>query len=448
MYPAPLQQTPPEVSFPLLECLPAPQGWQVYRVPDRTVPLVVVQLLLPVGSAHGPRPGIAQLTMRGLLRGTRRLSAEEFHRRLERYGAVVSVRVGRDSSVVSCMCLSAALKEVGELLVEMLAEPALLEGELQREQKRQYAAALEWCQEPESLAEYALFSTIAPEHPYRCAPVGTPSTVMALAAEECRQWYATVQRVRPRLLLVGGAIESEEIEGWVEHLHALLPADTVPVSALPELPSEWGYRVALIHKPGAVHSSVALTLPAPSLGEETYPSTYLLTTLLGGYFLSRLNRRLREQEGLSYGVGATVVTLRAGSLILITGSFDTAQVGYACTLIFQELERLGSEPVTREELQRGLRVVSGALLRQMVTLEGVVGFSGAFLVHGLDPDFPAQLFARLRSATPEEVWPVQHHLFRVERAALAISGPIEELRSQMASYGPLEEVEPPCSEGS
>lgn len=446
LYTAPLQKTLPEVTFPSLQPISAPSGWQLYVLTDTTVPLVVLQLLLPVGSAHAPQPGLTQLTMRGLLCGTHRLSADEFHRRLERHGAMVSLRVGRDSCALACVCLSSALPEVGELLREMLAEPALADEELQREQQRQYAALLEWCQEPDALAEYALFSALAPEHPYRYLPLGAPSVVATLTAEECRQWYATLLRFRPRLCLVGGAVEVESIVQWLDRLHCCLPAATESVPALPQLPSRWEHTVALIHKPGAVQSAVAMALPAPSLTEEGYAEALLLTMLLGGYFLSRLNRRLREQEGLSYGVGATMAPLRAGALILITGAFDTPQVGRACQIILQEVERLGTEPLEQEELQRGLRVVSGALLRQMVTLEGVLSFYGGFLVQGVSPEFPVQLFARLRTLTPEAVWPVQQRLFRAERVALALSGPIEELRYQVASLGRVVEIAPPCPE--
>jgi|GEM_PF-1162118 len=443
---APIREDFPEIVIPPLREVSGAAGWRLYTMPDPTVPLVVVRLLFPVGSAHAPQPGLARLTMRGILRGSRHRSAEQFHRQLERYGAIVDVGVTKEISWLSCTCLSSVVEEVRELVVEMVAEAELSEEEIRREQQRQRAALLEWCQEPESLASYALLSAIAPQHPYRYPELGTLPTLLSLTAQDCHRWYGILQRTAPRLLLFGGALSEAMIDRWLHRLCPAFPTEIVQAPTIPPFPQEWERKVVLIAKPNAVQSTVVMALPAPSLGDQDYAAAYLVTTLLGGYFLSRLNRRLREHEGLTYGVGASLVATRTGGLLLISGSFDTARVGHACALIIQEIERLRDELLPLEEVQRVVRVISGGLLRQMVTLKGVLGFYAPYLAAGFSADFPSVLFARLRSLGPEALLPVQHRLCRLEHLAIAASGPVEALLPQMASLGPVEQIEPPCAD--
>jgi len=443
LHKAPLRTELPRVDFPPLYELSAPQGWRWAVLPEEDAPVVVWHLVLPVGNAVAPRAGLTRLSLRSLLRGTRRLGAEELHERLEATGARLDISVGQDFSVVHCLCLPVVAEHVFALLEEILAEPAFASEEVERERQRQEAAAREWCQDPEALARYAFFRALDPEHPYGQPLLGTPASLAQLTAQECRRWYEQVCRAAPRLCLVGGAVSERQAQQWMERLAQLFPSESCSMLP-PALPRQWQRRIGLVEKPAAVQSCLTIGLPAPSPQEVDYTAASLLTTLVGGYFLSRLNRRLREHEGMTYGVSAVLSPFRAGSMVLIEGAFGMEWSERACAIVLEELERLRQEKVPQEEMQRVVRVLYGSLLRQTVTVEGLLGFYTALLVHELPVDFPQRFLAELRGLTAAELFPVQQRLFRPEQAVIGVSGEPDKLLPQLSPLGPVEVIERPC----
>ncbi|MCS6965621.1 MAG: insulinase family protein [Candidatus Kapabacteria bacterium] len=441
---APLRKELPTLSFPFLRELPAPAGWRCYLLEDTSTTLVVCQLLFPVGSIHAEQPGLARLTLRSLLRGTRRLRAEEFHTRLEAYGATLQISVGREWSSVSCVCLHSVWGEVSRLIQELLAEPALSPEEVLRERQRQVAALLEWCQEPESLARYALFQLWAPGHPYSIPVLGSLPALLELTAEECHRWFeSTFRQAVPRFLLMGGMVTEDEVRRWVEQLGGVFAGGGFTPS-FPPLPQWEGRRVAVIAKESAVQSALALGLPAPTPAEEAYAAAYTTAAYLGGHFLSRLNRRLREQEGLTYGVSALTRAFRTGGLVLVEGSFALDRAGEVCASILEELEQLRDSCIPVDELQRVVRVIYGSFLRGLVTVQGALGLYATLLIHGLPSDFLQHFLERLRHLQPEELLAVQRHYFAPDRAIIAVSGETEQLSSQLASFGKLYHIPSAC----
>jgi len=383
------------------------------------------------------------LTLRSLLRGTKHQRAEEFHCRLEATGATLEVAIQQDFSVVRCLCLRTVLSEVFPLVLEMLAEPAFLEEEVSRERQRQEVALEEQCQEVEALARFAFFTLAAAGHPYSQPRLGKRSVLPHLTADACRRWYEVMCRAVPRIVLIGGDLRAEEALQWLERLQGAFPAEGVE-STLPPLAGQWQRRVALAAKPGALQSALTFGLPAPRAGQEAYPAAYLIAASLGGYFLARLNRRLREYEGMTYGVSAVLLSLRAGGLTLIETSLATEQLGHACARVLDELEWLQHNPLPQEEFQRVLRVVYGATLRQTVTLDGILGLYSSALVHGLASQYPQHFLEALRRLTPEELLAVQRDFFRPELVLIAAAGDPEEVAPQLAGFGRVETVPSPC----
>ena len=64
--------------------------------------------------------------------------------------------------------------------------------------------------------------------------------------------------------------------------------------------------VVLVDHPGASQVSCGRVFPAPGRLDPELASFEILTELLGGGFTSRLNHRLREELGITYGAGASL----------------------------------------------------------------------------------------------------------------------------------------------
>src|SRR5690606_25415562 len=84
---------------------------------------------------------------------------------------------------------------------------------------------------------------------------------------------------------------------------------------------------------------------------DYFPMLLMNDVLGGGGFTSRLTKRIRSDEGLAYGAGSGLITP-----VYYPGewraSFQSKNrtVAFATKIVFDELERVRTEPISEEEL--------------------------------------------------------------------------------------------------
>ncbi|MBO7101334.1 MAG: insulinase family protein [Bacteroidales bacterium] len=151
----------------------------------------------------------------------------------------------------------------------------------------------------------------------------------------------------------------------------------------------------------------------------------ILTSLLGGYFGSRLMSNLREDKGFTYGISAHMQEYGDGTTvfyILSDVAAGTAQV--AVDEVMSELRRLGEEPVSQEELDVVRNVLAGDAMR---ALDGV--FERAerqcdIIENGhswlMDPDFGKIL----HEVTPDQLCDLARRYLNPEDMTVALAGVI------------------------
>lgn len=146
------------------------------------------------------------------------------------------------------------------------------------------------------------------------------------------------------------------------------------------------------------------------LGKIAWPRTHpdfwylsLLSTILGGYFGSRLNKVLREEKGLTYGVHAFITQLKNSSFFTIHSELNRANRNEAYDATLSVFEELKTELIKIEELEMVIRYIKGNLLQ---AFDGAFAQSNYLLTSQtlkLDPNRAHRYFDFLNKATPEKI---------------------------------------------
>lgn len=95
-----------------------------------------------------------------------------------------------------------------------------------------------------------------------------------------------------------------------------------------------------------------------------YPKLKIVNTLLGGYFGSRLMQVIREQKGLTYGIGSSIVSLEHSGYWTVQGDVLLDKVDEVIADIGLEINRLKTELVGEEELTMIKNYLRGDILQQ------------------------------------------------------------------------------------
>ncbi|MCA1582060.1 MAG: insulinase family protein [Acidobacteria bacterium] len=251
---------------------------------------------------------IASMTAGELTKGTERRSKFEIAEDLESRGA--SLSFSSDSSdPVGTDIAGAALSRDADLLldrlVEILRTPAFPEEELEKEKKRLAGAIRQQQDQTSARAQDAAARRIYPPgHPFhRRTGEERIARLESLTRSDLRGFYDARYSAGTLRLVVVGDVNADAILDGLERRLAdwrrggppdIPPVpvpDPVPVSESVEMPDKANADVVLA-------TPAALTRPDPS-----YLACVLANSALGQSSLtSRLGVRVRDTEGLTYGI--------------------------------------------------------------------------------------------------------------------------------------------------
>jgi predicted Zn-dependent peptidase len=141
---------------------------------------------------------------------------------------------------------------------------------------------------------------------------------------------------------------------------------------------------------------------------------------------SRLFTEVRERRGLAYYVyGHNQAYTDAGSLYAQAG-VDINRIEDAVTTIAAEFDRIATEPVASDELEKARNFVKGRFVLSLEDPKGVIlfGLRGEVLENrAREPD---EVLAGFDAVTSEDVQRVAQDLIRTDRLNLALIGPFDD----------------------
>jgi predicted Zn-dependent peptidase len=100
----------------------------------------------------------------------------------------------------------------------------------------------------------------------------------------------------------------------------------------------------------SAHFSLSFLVPS-TLHEDSYALS-ILTCILGGDTHSRLFKAVSQCKQLAYGIGSSYETTYNKGVIKISGNIISKRQGEALETIFDEMEKLKSQPVNSTEIER------------------------------------------------------------------------------------------------
>jgi zinc protease len=348
-----------------------PPHIQVALLPKKTRgETVQVYVTLRYGGAESLRGFESAADFLPLLmtRGTRQLSRQQLQDELDRRRATLSARGDTGEAFFTIVTKRSELVPVLELLRAVLREPSLPADEFETMQRRQIASLEEQFNDPAALAGIYVRRTANP-YPatdVRYIPTLPESIARATAVnrEQVAQLYREFLGARGEVAVVGDFEPAPVMESLQQ-----IFADWEPRNAYKRIP-----RVAFTNVSGGLQridtpdkanaTYMAGYVFAMKDTDPDYPAMLLSDFVLGGGSLSsRLGDRVRQKDGLSYGVGSSFAadTLDARASFTLYAICNPQNMPKVVAAVKEECERLIKEGVTADELERAKQ----GYLRQM-----------------------------------------------------------------------------------
>lgn len=430
--------------FPDFEHHRLDNGLGVWFVPLPDRELVSIHLLTDAGAAAEAeeQAGLASLTARLLVTGTQRLDAAAFAETTERLGIEVGSESSWDSARAGFTALGSKLEDGLGLLAEMLRSPRLDSGEFDRIKSERLNDILQSRADPGRLADESFLREVfADAQPYGRLASGSPETVGGLAVEHVRDFHALNYAPNVADIIIAGAIDPTSALVSIERNLADW-SGTAPGHRSFQPEQRGGRRVVVVDRPGSVQSELRVGHLGIDRHDARYFPALVMAALLGGVFGSRLNLRLREELGYTYGARCAYDPRRAVGPFTATTAVQTEVTVDAIRELLGQFERIRQEPPSEDEL-RGVRdYLVGVFPLRFETTGGIASAIEPLAVYDLPNDWWHTYRTSLESVTAEDVHRVARELVRPEEALILLTGDAQQLRGDLegADLGPVEVI--------
>jgi zinc protease len=434
----PAAATPAPVTFPAWQRLDLKNGLQVVLIEEHGLPVVYVTVAVRAGTAmDGREPGVANLTWDLLDEGMGDLSAGGVANAFGDIGTGVDLGASREWGTASIRVQRGDLERGLELLGQMVRSPSFNASDVDRVKKRQLASLQGKQGDPETLAWQLLMAEVyGNDHPYGHPGDGTPASLEKMKASSVKRFWSEHFGPKNAALIIVGDVTADDARALAEkHLGRWRGGPSkAPKPPAPPKPRK-GTRIVVVDFPGAPQTMIRVGRAFVSATDPELPQAIVMNQILGGMFTSRLNLKLREEKGWSYGAISTVDARYGPGPLLISTDVQTDKTGDALVEVMMQLDTLKTGGVTDEELA----LARANFVRSLPGLFALAPLQSARAVEtfalGLPPDHHQKLAAAVEAVTADQVKAVAARAIALDDLVVVLVGDRATIMGQLEGKG-------------
>ncbi len=303
--------------------------------------------------------------------------------------------------------LGSDLPLVLELTAEQLRRPLLAEAEF-RKQQVQYASRLRRMMENTGSQASAALSRLiyGPAHPgWTADPAEDLLRVEDLTLDAVRDYHRRHLMPQDLTLVTVGDVDPAALQQPVEAAFGDWQG-VAPEGRMDAMPLGTPAREVDIRMDDRENVDVRMGHGVPMLRTDpAFLPLFIGSFILGGNFSARLMRVIRDEMGLTYGIGAGLSGmshLNGGHFqVAVTLSGDNLERGIEETR--REVERFARDGVTAEELAEKQETITGGYQVGLGTTGGIATALLANALRGYDSTYIDEYVDAIRSVKLEEV---------------------------------------------
>lgn len=427
----------PRFTLPQGESFKLANGLTVIHHYKPGLPLVAAQLVVRSGSAENPAdvPGLAGFTAQMLEEGTATRSAPQIADEIAQLGAFLDTGTGLDASMVSLLSLRANFAPALDIMADIVLRPAFPNAEVERQRADRIGELIQQRDDPESVAAVAAAGALyGSGHPKGYGQLGTEPAIRAVTRDDLVDFWRRHYVPGNAALVVSGDIARGELKALVESRFAAWARADVPDGDAGE-PAGTPARLVLVDQPGAVQTALRITSIGVARTTPDFPALQVLNAALGGMFSSRLNDKLRETKGYTYGISSWFRYDRTPGPFVVAGSVRRDATGASVREIFSEVNAMRDAPLPAAELDtaRDAQVLS---LPGAFETNADIGASMAdIFIYSLPLDYYARLPGQLSAVTAAQVQAAARKYLGPDKMKVVAVGDRKRILPQLQTLG-------------
>jgi len=398
-------------------------GLVVYIAEDNEIPWFNASLMVKTGPFLEPTnkigvEGLVSSIMRS--GGSTTMNGEQINERMDFL-----------AGNVSATSLSINMKYVDEGLkiwMDILTNPAFPDDKLRREKESALNRIKNRNNNVSSVASRVFDELIYGEK----SPITAQQTeaiVNGITRTDLVTWHKKYWGANNAILVVSGDFKKDEMLKKLETCFGKWKNAEKAVPKIPEVKQETGAGVYLV-QPIVIPNQGVIRIGHIGLKQDDpdYPAVDLMNYILGsGSFSSRITRTVRSDYGLAYSTSSSFSggTYYPGTFSASCQTKNSTVV-FATQLMLNEIEKIRTEPVSKEDLQFAKTARVNAFPSMFSSISAILSNFARLEFNGRPMDYYDTYLEKYEKITLEDIHRVAQKYLIPDKMIILISGNIKE----------------------
>ncbi|MBP3426327.1 MAG: insulinase family protein [Rikenellaceae bacterium] len=380
--------------------------------------VVRLSFVFEAGTTTQHKPFVASSAQNLLSEGSSRHSAIEIAEALDYYGSYFEVSLDRDYSVITFCCLTRFFEESIGTFEEILLDPLYAPDEISiYASKRKQSLEIERRKTATKARERFAHALFGDGHPYGVSY--HENLYDDLTHNDLKEFYRR-RYTAENCFVVCSLDDDPKRLARIARFAEQIPSTGCysPVEIPAPTPSLYDFEQV----DQAVQSSIRVGKLLFGRQHPDFVGMQVVTYILGGYFGSRLIENLRERNGFTYSVFASMINMRHAGYMAIATDVGCEFSERAVEEIRAEVGRLSKELVSAEELETVRRIMFGEFMRILDGPMGLVDVTIEATQNGTDNHYIARSLDEIRTITPTRIRDLAERYLNPETLTTIIVG--------------------------
>jgi zinc protease len=430
--------SPAVVTFPPITRGALDNGLKVWTIPHDALPLSAIGLMVDVGSVNDPdsQPGLVSMTADLLDERAGARDAIGVAEAWAGLGATLETETDSDVTMFGTLALSRLLEPTLALLAEIVTTADFTDADVERVRDLRVSRLRQLRNSASTIANRAFLRAVFGAHGYGHGSMGTIASVGDIGPADARACHAREFRPDRVTLIVAGDVPHDRVMAAAAASFGSWPAVEMVARPARVVVQAVSPRIWLIDRPGAPQSELRVGHLGAARSVPDYHALVALNGVLGGQFSSRLNQRLRQEKGYTYGAHSAFDMRRASGAFMCDTSVQSDATSAAIRDILDECAAIGSvRPPAGDELLRVKEGMTRGYAKNFETAAQLARAASQLVMHGLPDDTFDRFVPSMLAVDDGSALAAARAHIRPEAISVVVVGDAGAVASSLAGLG-------------
>jgi predicted Zn-dependent peptidase len=404
-----------------------PNGLRVITINMADTPTVTVLVMVEAGSEYETKDknGISHFLEHMVFKGTdKRPTALSLSKELDSIGSYYNAFTSEEYTGYYAKSAAKHAHTIFDVISDLYLNPTFPEAEMEKE-KGVIIEEINMYRDLPQRHVWELFTSLLyGDQPAGWSIAGPKENIQSMKREDFVSYRSKHYVPEATTVIVAGNFDEKAIHKDIQNSFGKIPKSKKDKK--PKVKIEQSAPAVVVEDRPIDQAHLVMGVRSFHLTHPQAPALRLLNAVLGAGMSSRLFQKLREEMGVGYYVRSSNDSyLDHGYFTVAVGS-DVKRVDEVIKAVIAEFNKLKTELVPADELQKTKDYLIGTLALGLESSDSLAEFYGYQEVLRRELRTPADIVKEIKAVTAEQIRNVAKKLFIDKNLNLAIVGPVKD----------------------